>query len=411
MRFFSNSELTDLYGVSDKAIRNWILAAQQNRISLDLYENKGRFYIADTIRNVSVLEELVEKGKKFRNRRTHKDIYPTKGFYDVYSSSQIIDIIDNLNKYRELPNSYLYFGKGATYWEAYLDKLLDAGNGNLLTNTIEVIRLNMSYIESLVAGYDTVNIINVCVGTCAGIRNVVSSLIQQNKMGRLICVDISPDMLRISQNKMKEWFGDNVQLETYVRDISYQRFGDILNIDSFGSRRKAVNLIFFVAGPIVNFRDPDQPLNTIRDSMGRGDLLITTLKRDTEETRRFFDFNIDSDKNLLSDYDRALLDLLNIHESTYDFEQSFHETNKLRSIKIYPRFSFSIHFTVNEQEIVVDLTKGKPIMLWRSWHHTDQAVLDRFKRTRFNVIQTTKSLDENLNMLIAKVQTEDALLD
>lgn len=405
MRYFSNSELIDLYGVSDKAVRNWIEAAIQHRVPLELYEHKGRLYIADTVRNVSTLEELAEKGKKFRNKRTHRDIYPSNDFYATYTQDQILDIISNLSKYSELPNSYLYFGKGAEYWGGYLEKLLEAGSGNTLTNTIETIRLNMDYLKRLIEPYEKVNIVNICIGNCSSIQNVVDEVRKMNKLGRLIAIDISEDMINISRKRLGAQLQNGLKLEGFLRDVSHQRFGDVLGASSFGDQKKVINLCFFLAGPIVNFREPDQALHVIRDSMGKDDLLVTTLKRDTQEARRFFDFNLDSDKKLLSAYNSTLLDLLNIHEPLYEFEQSYDPVKRLRSMKVYPKYSLTLHFSLQDDEVLVDLKKGQPIMLWRAWHHSDQEIASRFRKNGFDIVQTSQSPDERLNFLITKVST------
>lgn len=405
MRYFSNSELVDLYDVSDKAVRNWIEAASQHRLSLELYEHKGKSYIADTVRNVSILEELAEKGKKFRNKRTHRDVHPTDEFYKTYAPNQILDIVNNLSKYSELPNSYLYFGKGAEYWGAYLEKLLEAGSGNTLTNTIDTIQLNAGYIKRLLEPYKKVNIVNICIGNCASIQGIIEEIRKVNKLGRIIAIDLSQDMINISEKKLASHFGGDIVLEGYLRDVSHQRFNDILDPNAFGDQKHTVNLCFFLAGPIVNFREPDQALHVIRDSMSKNDLLITTLKRDIPEARRFFDFNLDNDRRLLSAYNRTLLDLLNIKEELYEFEQSYDPSKKLRSMKIYPKYSLTLYFTLEGKETIVELKKGQPVMLWRAWHHSDQEIANRFRKNGFEIVQTSQSPDERLNFLITKVST------
>lgn len=405
MKYFKNAELVRLYNVSDKAVRNWVDNTIKGKLSLDLYYHDNKPYVADTLVNSRILEELVQRGRKFRNHRSHRTIQPKEGFFDLYRRQHVIDIIRNLDAQRELPVAYAYFGVGAETWDKYLHKLYSADKGNLLTNTIEALELNYSYLESLFSGYENINIVNLCIGNSLAIKELVKHVKATGKLRRLIAIDISEDMLKISSKNVASWFDEPV-METYQRDLSYQRFDDILTLNSFGANAsKTLNLISFVAGPIVNFKDPDQPLHTIRNSMGKDDLLITTLKRDTEQTRKFFDFNIESDKGLLSTHDKMLLDLLNIDEALYEVEQLFDESKKLRFVQVRLKLDVSIVFNIKDYEKTIHFKKGESILIWRSWQHSDQDIFERFNRTGFEVLQFSRSRDQQLNLLISKIKT------
>lgn len=404
MKYFTNAELTKLYNVSDKAIRNWIEATRQGKFSLELVELKGKHYIADSLRNSHTIEALVQQGRKYRNKRSHRDITPSNDFYELYTLSHIIDIMNKLDSYHELPVAYAYFGVGAKNWDKYLHKLYSAGQGNLLTNTIEALELNIAYIDSLFANYKYVNIVNICVGNCLAIKDLLGHLKESGKLKRFVAIDISKDMLAISEHSVKEWFHGELKVEKYLRDISYQRFDEILAQDSFGSDASdTVNLVTFVSGPIVNFKDPDQALNTIRDSMGKDDILITTLKRDTEQTRTFFDFNIEADGGLLSTHHKMLLELLGIEGTFYDIEQLFDDAKRLRFVQIRLKLDISIHFHVAHFEKTIRIKKGEVILLWRSWQHSDQKIIDRFTKTGFEVLQMSRSRDQQLNLLVTRI--------
>ena len=65
MKYFKNTELAKLYNVSEKSVRNWIEATKKGKLQLQLYEGGSKAYIANTTKNTLMLEDLVEKGKKY----------------------------------------------------------------------------------------------------------------------------------------------------------------------------------------------------------------------------------------------------------------------------------------------------------------------------------------------------------
>ena len=68
MKYFKNTELAKLYHVSEKSVRNWIDAVEIGKLDLDLFDQKGKFYIANTTKNTRTIEALVEKGKKYKKQ-------------------------------------------------------------------------------------------------------------------------------------------------------------------------------------------------------------------------------------------------------------------------------------------------------------------------------------------------------
>jgi len=405
MKFFKNSDLTALYNISDKAIRNWIQAAKDEKNELELYSQDGVYYIADSLNNIQVIESLVEKGRKYRNHRSHRPITPLPSFYEIFSSANIYDIINRLEIDHDLPGQYKYFGAGASYWDKYLYKLKESGSKNILSNTLEVLSLNEGYLDKLIEPYKNVNVVNICVGNCLAIEQTLKRLAKNKKLNKIQLIDISNDMLQISKRHIDEWLDHEYEVGLHVRDLSHQKFDDILMANSFGSdASNTINLIFFLAGPIANFRYPDQALYTIGDSMSKDDLLITTLKRDTPQSRSFFDFGIKGESVLISRHDSFLLQHLNIEPSFYEIEQFYDEDIRMRSMQIRLKVDLSIDFTVDKYQKRLEFKKGESIRLWKAWHHSDREILDRFSRTGFETLNISRSTDQQLNFLISKVR-------
>jgi hypothetical protein len=218
MRYFKNSELVKLYNVSDKTIRNWIVAARRGNLALGLCLVKGRDYIQDNEHNRTVLEELVDQGRKYRNNRSRRTLKPRPEFYQLFNRRQVGDIINGIDKHQLLPMKYKYFGEGGTYWAQYLKELYNDDKPNLVTNTAEVLNFSIPYLDQQTQAYRHVNIVNLCVGNSITLCPILEHFNKSGKLRRVITIDLSPTMLDISEKTIKEQLGHQIKVEKYTRD-------------------------------------------------------------------------------------------------------------------------------------------------------------------------------------------------
>lgn len=405
MKYYKNSELTLRYNISDKTVRNWIDASRRGKLGLKLYSQDGKAYIADSIENNFLLTQLSTTGKKYRNNRNHKNLRPSKKFYELFTKAQVVEIINTLEKDHKFSWHYSYFGEGAEYWDKYLKELYGAGSGNLITNTIEALELNFSYLDAIIKPYKHVNIVNVCLGNNIAIRSTLEHVHKSGKLKRFIGADISPSVLEVSERNIQKWFKGTISMEKHLMDIRYDRFHQILAEDSYGDdASETLNLVFFIAGPIANFQDPGLLLKTLRESMNKNDLLFITDKRDTEASHGFFDFNIKSDAALLSFRHRMLPELLGIEESFYDAEQAFDEYTHDRYVQIRLKVAVSIEFALEKYKKTIELQRGDVLRVWTARDVPDQESILLLNEVGFSLLQASQSTDQELLLTISRVE-------
>lgn len=406
LKYFKNTELAKLYNISEKSVRNWIQSSLDGKLDLQLYEANGKSFVANTTKNTATIDDLVLKGKKFRNRKAHKIVTPSPQFYKIYSEHQIFDIISNIDIHREVPYEYSYFSRGATLWDEYTRRLLTEKTSNPITNTIKLLSLSQDYIESLVAGYTHVNIVDIGVGNCLPVRDLIQHFIDQGTLKRYIGIDISKDMLKIAENNLKNWFKGDVRFEGYVRDINYDRFNDLLVEDSFkDDDSSTLNIILFFGGTISNLREPNHALSTIHESMGKDDILLFSKRPDTSNSRRYFDF-IDNKKAAIEFQNfrgKTIVDLLGLDESHYDVEQYFDNEKMTRLMRLRLKVALSIEFEFNQKRRTVELNKDDTLLLWRATHQSTIEIIQQFQENDFELLQLTKTRDKEYLMLISKL--------
>lgn len=407
MLYFKNVELAKKYRVSLGTVRNWIEAAQAGKLELTLNNLGDKYYITNTPSNILLIERLVEEGKKYRNTRTAKAIMPKPEFYKIFNENQIYDIAANLEVHHEIPRQYNYFNGGADHWDSYATRLVAEEAPNMINSTIELLRSNRSYIDYLLHRFKRINIIDIGVGNAYPVREFLSHILDQGKLGRYIALDVSPAMLKIARNNVQEWFGDKVTFEGYESDINYDRFSQLL-IQEYARKdaKDTANLVLLLGGTLSNMREPDDGYTLIRDSMGVNDYLIHSTKLDSETTRSYFDFNTKPGEVQLAAIHSLVIDLLNIDKSFYDVELGYDPVLKQRFEHIRLNVSLTIQFDFKSGTRYVELNKGSSILTWRGLQQTVFDVNSQLDRTGFHILHSSQTNDRNYILTVSRVKND-----
>lgn len=406
MQYFKNTELAKLYNVSEKTVRNWIEATREGKLELELFQENGHPFIANTTTNVNQIKILADKGKKYRNTRGFKTITPTPDFFSMYNGEQIFDIISSIDTFREIPHKYSYFDGGAEHWDKYTHKILTEASPNLLTSSIELLRLTTPYLDRIYEDYARINIVDIGVGNCLPVRKLLTHFLEQNKLARYIGIDVSQDMIELARRNIELWFGDKVKFEGYVRDFSYERFRDILLPEIYDKDEySTANLMLFLGGTLANFRKPERTLTTIHDSMTKNDFLISTMKLDSMQSRRYFDFSAGSGAPALDLQEKNILDLLNIDESLYTVEQFFDKQLFERRIQVRFNVAVSLTFELEGRQKAVNINKDDTLLLWRYKHRDLLHILGRYDQCDFETVQLVRSKNQECVLTTCKIKT------
>lgn len=401
--YYSNANLADTYHVSVATVYNWVDAAKQGKLNLELVERNGRSYVRKSASNIATLERLSTERKKYRPRGVVKEVTPKPEFYDTYTEGQVYDMLTDLETYKEVDFGYSYFEDGAKNWDTYVQKLAEEDTSNSLIGTIELLDMCTSYLDKITENFDRVNIVDIGVGNALPVRQLLEHLIEQGKLGRYVALDISLKMLDIAKQNISKWFGDEVDFEGYELDINRERFGHLLAEDYLKSE-KVMNIVLFLGGTPNNFRDPDNAFRVIHDSLRKHDVFIRTSKLDTKAARNFFDFSTDEKGIIALDtLDRSLFELLNIDESLFEVERGFDPDlgQRYRRIRFISPVKLVFEFEVGKQ--VLEFDKGDRILLWRAWHMSPRDIFDQLDRNGFYPLHTSQTIDGQYMLAIARL--------
>jgi hypothetical protein len=422
--YFKNTELAAQHNVSEATVRNWIKASQKGRLQLELVTHNGRVYVANSVGNISTIENQVHKNRKYRNSLSAKNVTPSPEFSRIYSETQAYDIAHSLEVYREIPVQYNYFNVGANVWDDNCKIQLSSDSPSTLRQTISLLDDNYEHIEKYMSRFDKLNVIDIGVGNAMPIRALLKRLIERGKLNRYIALDFSDDMTAMAERNLKDWFGEDFPFEGRHLDIVHERFADVIAEGYLRAQGDLGNLVLFLGSTPMSFRAPEDALRTIRESLGPQDLFVYTGKLASSRTLPEwleFKYGSDTDRNRLDwvsnnkfVFDGAkikdsfyfILDKLNVDETFYTVEIGIDSVSRQRYAKARLKYALTIRFKFIDGERAVCFEKGEEIIIWRRWETTSRHLLDMLDSTGFYILHSNQTTDRNYILTIAEPQRD-----
>jgi hypothetical protein len=351
MHYYKNAELVKLYNVSDKAIRNWIASAKRGKIGLELHEQNGRWHIVDTLVNSGVMEELAAKGRKYHNKRLHRDCMPSSELLNRLSIDQLWELIADLAVRRALPPALSFAYRPASLQSA----------------AKQIIEANDSYIVDLCTDYQYINIITYGRESdlAASLLNTVK---QTGKLKATRTIEPASDAL--------------------------DRFGRYMVQDSFGEDAShTLTLFILTEGMLESCVDPADLLHTAVKRLGPDALVIASTQHTTP-----FEKLPDASR----EHFESTLALLGLDADMYSIEQTFSKDG--RRLRIIARLAFdvTIHFTVADYQRQISFSKGEEILLQSSRAYSNQEILEYLSRVGLTALHISQRSNGQLSLLVGK---------
>lgn len=405
--YFKNTELAARYNISEATVRNWVRSVKEGKMHLLLTEHGGRTYVANDISNIPIIEGLVKTNRKYRNGLASKTVVPDPTLLGTYSEDQVYDIIRNLELHHEIPRQYGYFGRGATDWDDYTNKQLAVETPSLVRRSIELLDANRSYIDSRLAKYRRINVVDVGVGNGRPVRGLLDHLISCGKEVKYIGIDFSPDMLNVVEKNIKSWFGGKLSFEAHQLDIAHQRFANLLSRDYLASERDTINLILLLGATPTNLRTPSDAFRTVCESMNPDDLMIyTDFVRPVSIVPEWLEhsYSVRPRKPEILERHKLVLNQIGIGEELYAAEVGFDSQTNRNYSRARLKFALNVRFALSGGERIVTFEKGDAITLWHCWQSEPREIMDMFVATGYQVVHTSQSQDHNYILAIAEVK-------
>lgn len=405
--YFKNTELAECYGISEATVRNWIKSTKEGKLQLELivYENKS--YVANSISNIALIENIVEQNRKYRNTNAVKTVAPEASLLEIFNEAQVYDIVRNLELHRDIPRQYGYFAEAAHDWDDYINKQMASETPSMLRRSIELIDANLDYLDRRLQKFKKVNVIDIGVGNAVPVKNLLTHLIAQGKLGRYAALDFSSDMLTVAKQHLSDWFGSSFQFEGYRMDMTHTRFTDILTKDYSEFEPDTASLVLVLGATPNNLRVPEDAFRTICESMSSKDFLVYTgWVEPTENVPEWFSHSYNNgaaEKFELLNRHRFVLDRLGIKDSLYIAKVGFDKAKRRKYAYIELKFALNLRVHIGKNEKVVRFEKGDKILVWYYWQWTHRNVVDILESSGFYVAHSSQTEDRYI-ITVAEVQ-------
>jgi SAM-dependent methyltransferase len=322
------------------------------------------------------------------HHKSLRSVVPAPEFYSLFRPEQVTDIVHSIAQRREIPTQYNYVGVGATHWDAYANWMAHQDTPNAVNSAIRLIHGNEARLDDLLSPGQTVRIVDIGPGNALTVRGLIARLLDRKILDRYVAVDISAQMLEIAERNVTAWFDHRVPVELHQGDFCRDGIAGLYNGSTSGrtSSQSTRNLVLLTGGTLYNFPSPDEVLQNLYNSMRPSDLLLCTVKVDTDSSRRHINLGPGGQAGRLMLNHRVVLDLLNIDESDYVVHQGFREFRRERFVEIRFTRPIVIDFGgAGAGTPSVTIGTQERLLLWRYRHYDAADVLHQFERNGFTI--------------------------
>ncbi|MEH2164617.1 MAG: L-histidine N(alpha)-methyltransferase [Nostoc sp.] len=201
---------------------------------------------------------------------------PSSEFYSIFSKEEVIGIIHALEVKREIPLKYSYKGRGAKIWDDFYQKYVIPRWYRTSNVEIDLLNENFNYFNNSIQTGTKINIVDVGAGNSYPVKKFIQRLHKLEKVNKYIALDISEELLHVSQNNFKKWFpliefiSSTIDIENNPVPITLFQNKTDIEIDN------TAKIFFHLGVTIGNHQNRDEVFKNFRDSMGKNDCLVFT---------------------------------------------------------------------------------------------------------------------------------------
>lgn len=292
-------------------------------------------------------------------------VEPNLEFYSIFSPEELLELITALENSREIPLKYSYKGRGATIWDNFYQKYILPKWYQPSSVEIELLHQNFNYINGVYQNCLSLNIIDVGAGNSYPVKKFISQLDKLGKIQQYIALDISQELLKLSQANFDKWF-PKIAYSSYPLDIESIPIPAKMWQNS--SQPDVPNIFLHLGVTIGNHRHRNQAWQNFRHSMKSNDLLVFTNEIGDNsqwdgQVRGGCKYHVDGIYN-------SLMNKLGMNASDCQLLRKY----DMNTDSVIATMQFLQNYTFRFNKLGVDKTveilAGEEVTIWR--HHKHQ---------------------------------------
>ncbi|MDY6784561.1 MAG: L-histidine N(alpha)-methyltransferase [Cyanobacteriota bacterium] len=322
---------------------------------------------------------------------------PIAEFYSIFSEAEISAIAQSLEMSREIPLKYSYKGQGAKKWDRFYLQHLVARWYRSSNPEVQLLAQNFKLIHSHCTTAHKLNILDVGAGNSYPVKTFVRQFHRFNPIERYIALDISPELLAVSEGNFKRWF-PTIQFYSYLIDIEKSCIPKTI-VDCEDENR--TNIILHLGVTMGNHRNRIGVLKNFRYSMKKGDLLIVASEIGSNSqwngiARGGFKYHVEQ-------VYAGIKRLMAIGDEDCELVRKYDEESDslVANIKFIKDYEFE--FNVRGTDKKVTVSEGEEITIWRQHKYEISELLQEVEKAGLQLIRyTTNKYSSNI-MVICEV--------
>ena len=329
---------------------------------------------------------------------THRLVQPSFDFYSIFSEEEVLAIIDALEFRRELPLKYSYKGQGAKTWDSFYLKYIIPRWYRISNPEIDLLRENFQRINDNIQNSGKVIVVDVGAGNSYPVKDFIQNLNKLNKITEYIALDISNELLNVSENNFRKWF-PLIDFRSYPIDIEKSCLPEIQlsNVEA----DDVAKIILHLGVTMGNHLNRTAALENFRDSMGKNDLLVFTNEIGSNSkwdgtVRGGFKYHVDR----VYAWIKANIGIR--AEDTGLVRKYDDKTDSLvANIKFH--HDCAINFNFRTIDRTIEISKGEEITIWRQHKFQIIELVQEIERAGLQLVHYTTDKYLSNIMVICKV--------
>jgi SAM-dependent methyltransferase len=402
MNTFTNTQISLKYAVSKAAVTYWIQDAIVNKNNLQLQKNKERLQIIDNAHNIAELTRLAEAGKKFRRHTAHADIKPKPEFYEIFNDEEIVEMVRDLEVNNEINFKFTYKGPGAEGWDDLYNNGVESGTYLTPMKDEKMLEDNFQLILQRISSSVRVNVIDLGQGNSKPLKNFLLKLSELGRLNSYTAVDISPEMIEISQKNIQKWLPD-LPYFSYVCDFETANFNRILEEQKARFDFETVNIIFDLGRTLSNQNDPYLVLTNIARGMRGGNIFVSTNGLDSNRTRaEFGHLKMDTAVEKVV----WIPKMLNLNIENLGFFSRYNDEDDYKSQYFVLDKDYTLTIRELGKDKVLNFYKGQEIVVWKHYMTSPNGLFEYYESCGLTLVGFNMSNDHRDSLMICELSEE-----
>jgi transposase len=367
---FRNVQVSKMFGVSEVTVLNWIRASEETKNQLELVDYKGKKCIVNSAHNLAEMQQLSERGRKYRNKVPVKkaDISHFGGM----RPDHVFEILYNLEFKSRIPYKVAFLRQPEANLERYYNTEMTLDSKYLQA------KLLAQDSQQTWSGHlkrdNSVNLIASSFSCPYIYKHFFQDICHKRAVETIKFIGNTEEEGQIFRQHNQHNFEKtvtNASLKTYIADIDSDPLWTILN-----KNNEETNVVFLLGEAFYNIEFFTRTVRNINSTLTSGDFIITNIYLNNPVYHTDFEaFNSNGSLEVIKTF---IDDLHLVQGEDYEFEHVYHDVDATK--KWYARtgskkwnlvMNKEIHFHYSYDGVVKDFIwpKGAKIELanWKLW--------------------------------------------